>query len=210
MRFTFTKSCIYALRYSFVIENSRCPSASAAVSRPLAVRTIMSIKASPAWSMVISPCRIFETSRSICSFMVATVFWIARQFDHGLNRVANHISLPRGEEMNDCSGSGPKSDRLRGGAGCIHKPQAGAAGRNGRFQAAYKLGPLAKFLHVAQRLLLNRRQAARDVALRRLRFGKIICLLTEDQVSVVLKCSEKLLAHSLVRGPWRQRCAPRL
>jgi hypothetical protein len=63
----------YALRYSLVITNSRCPSASAHVSRPFAVRAMISISSSPAWSSVISPRRIADTSWSMCSFIVATV-----------------------------------------------------------------------------------------------------------------------------------------
>ena len=62
---TATLHAPYALRYSLVITNSRWPSASAAVKRPFAVRTIISISASPAWSSVISPCRIGDTSRSM-------------------------------------------------------------------------------------------------------------------------------------------------
>src|ERR1017187_3316385 len=63
----------YALRYNFVRTNSRCPSASAAVKRPLAVCTITSINLSPASSTVISPRKMAHTSRSMCSLIVEQV-----------------------------------------------------------------------------------------------------------------------------------------
>src|SRR5581483_3666887 len=78
----------YALSYSRVSTNSRCPSASAAVSRPFAVRNIISSSLSPAWSMLSSLRVMPVTSTSMCSDMVRTVRTLAH------NLITGRIGLP--------------------------------------------------------------------------------------------------------------------
>src|SRR5688572_3232412 len=74
--------------YSRVSTNSRWPSASAAVRRPLAVRNMHSSNLSPAWSGLISLRSRPETSTSICSDIVRTVRGLA----HSL--ITGTIGLP--------------------------------------------------------------------------------------------------------------------
>src|ERR1044071_2310786 len=77
-----------ALSYSRVSTNSRWPSASAAVSLPLAVRNMHSSSLSPAWSGDSSLRSRPETSTSMCSDIVRTV----RGFAHSL--ITGRIGLP--------------------------------------------------------------------------------------------------------------------
>src|SRR6185436_11112986 len=72
-----------ALSYRRVRTNSRCPSASAAVSRPFAVRNIISRSLSPAWSMLISLRVMPDTSTSMCSGMRRTVRGLAHSLITG-------------------------------------------------------------------------------------------------------------------------------
>src|SRR6185437_17040816 len=60
-----------------------------------------------------------------------------------------------------------------------------------------KLCPFAQFLYIAKGLLLNRGQAACNVALRWLRLGEVILFLVEDQLRIVLEGRKKLLADLL-------------
>src|SRR5262249_22170027 len=85
-------STLYADSYNLVSTNSRWPSASAAVRRPLAVRNMQSSSASPAWSGFISLRRSPDTSTSTCSDIVRTV----RGFAHSLitGRIGLPITLP--------------------------------------------------------------------------------------------------------------------
>src|SRR5712691_246299 len=67
-----------ALSYRRVRTNSRCPRVSAAVNRPFAVRNIISMSLSPAWSMLISLRVMPDTSTSMCSGMRRTVRGLAQ------------------------------------------------------------------------------------------------------------------------------------
>src|SRR5689334_3702480 len=78
--------------YSRVRTNSRWPSASAAVRRPLAVRNMHSSSLSPAWSGVSSFLNRPETSTSTCSPIVRTVRGLAQSLMTG--RTGLPITLP--------------------------------------------------------------------------------------------------------------------
>src|SRR5688500_3974282 len=78
--------------YSRVSTNSRWPSASAAVRRPLAVRNMHSSSLSPAWSGVSSLRRRPETSTSMCSDIVRTVRGFAQSLITG--RIGLPMTLP--------------------------------------------------------------------------------------------------------------------
>src|SRR5258708_4544380 len=79
---------LQALSYSLVSTNSRWPSASAAVSRPFAVRNMHSRSLSPAWSGESSLRSRPVTSTSMCSDIVRTV----RGFAQSL--ITGRIGLP--------------------------------------------------------------------------------------------------------------------
>ena len=91
----------HALLYNLVITYSRCPSASAAVSRPLHVRSVHSINLSPASSMVISRRRMPETSTSICSLIVRAVIGLADSLMTGSIGLPMTLPWPVGNSVND-------------------------------------------------------------------------------------------------------------
>src|SRR5258708_7125797 len=82
----------HGLWYRRVGTSSGCPSASAAVRRPFAVRNTLSRSMSPAWSMLISLRVIPETSTSICSSMRRTVRGLAQSLITG--RIGLPITFP--------------------------------------------------------------------------------------------------------------------
>src|SRR5438105_15750032 len=64
---------------------------------------------------------------------------------------------------------------------------------------------LADFLNVAERLFFDRRQTAGDVTLRRLRVGKISCLVALDHVLVVIENAHEVTANFLVAAARRHK-----
>ena len=97
----------HALSYSRVSTNSRWPSASAAVSRPLAVRNMQSSSASPAWSGVHL---LAQQAGDVDVDVLAHGAHRARvgaQLDHRQDRVADDVALARWGR------SAPRSPRPR-------------------------------------------------------------------------------------------------
>ena len=120
---------LLALSYSRVRTNSRWPSASAAVSRPLAVRNMQSSSLSPAWSGFIS---LLQQARDVHVDVLrhgAHGARVGAQLDHRQDRVADDVALPGREEMHRVARRRAQRHHLGRRGGRIHEPQA-RAGRH--------------------------------------------------------------------------------
>ena len=114
----------HALSYRRVSTNSRWPSASAAVSRPFAVRSMHSSSLSPAWSSVDLA---LQQARGVDVDVLAHQPHGARvgaDLDHRQDRVADHVALTGREEVHRVAGRRAQRHHLGRGARRVHEPQA--------------------------------------------------------------------------------------
>ena len=120
---------------------------------------------------------------------------VGAQFDHGDDGVADHIALTGGEQMHGVAGRRAQRHHFRGGGRGIHKPQAGLGGGFSLVEHANHFALVADFLNVAQRLLFDGGEAARDIALGRLRIGKVAGFVAFDHGLITIKHFHEGFAH---------------
>src|SRR5215470_386242 len=120
---------------------------------------------------------------------------VRAQLDHREDRVADHVALAGRKEVDDEPGRGAQSHHLGRRRRRVHEPEAGPGRRFGLVEHAVHLAALADLLDVAERLLLDRREPAGDVALGRLRFGEVARLVAVHDLLVALEHHLELLAH---------------
>jgi hypothetical protein len=111
---------------------------------------------------------------------------VARDLDHRHDRIADHVALTGGEGVDHRTARRHQRHAFRSCRRRIHEVEPVARFRLlGRVQDVDELRRPADLLEIAQRLLLNRRQPALDVAFRRLAVRQIISLVGEDDVILV-------------------------
>ena len=103
---------------------------------------------------------------------------ISSDLDDRFNRVSDNISLSSREDMDGKPTSGLERDTFGGCRGGVHVVQPGSFIRCfGRREDINISSVLANLLKITHRLFFNCGQATFDIALRRLTFRKIACLI---------------------------------
>ena len=149
--------------------NSRCPSASAAVSRPLAVRTTISISSSPGLAERHLAPRGRRSRRGRCARSSSHRARVAADLDHRHDRVADHVALPGREHVDHLARRGLQRARLGRRARRVHEVEARALRRRlGRLERVDELRSLPSFSMLPNAFSSIVRQAAGVVALGRL------------------------------------------
>src|SRR5574343_863722 len=87
---------------------------------------------------------------------------VRADLDDRHDRVADHVALARGEEVNHVARGGAQRHHLGRGGGAVHEPQARVRGHLGLVDHAVDRALFADLLDVAQRFLLDGGQAAGD------------------------------------------------
>src|SRR6266480_2895833 len=120
---------------------------------------------------------------------------IGAELDHGQDRIADHVTLPRREKVHRVAACRAQRHHLRRGRGGIHEPQTRAARNLGLVENAVHLALLTDLLDVAERLLLDGGEAAGDIALRRLRIHEVARFVAVDHLLVAIEHEHELVAH---------------
>src|SRR5690349_16543235 len=105
--------------------------------------------------------------------------------------------------MHDVAGGGAQRHHLGGGRRAVHEPQARVRRHLRLVEHAVDHALAADLLDVAERLFLDRRKSARDVALRRLRIGKIARLVPLDDLLIAVEHAHEVGAHLVVAAARR-------
>src|SRR6266516_950146 len=120
---------------------------------------------------------------------------IGAELDHGQDRIADHVTLPRREKVHRVAACRAQRHHLRRRRGGIHEPQTRAARNLGLVENAVYHAPLTDLLDVAERLLLDGGEAAGDIALRRLRIHEVARFVAVDHLLIAIEHEHELVAH---------------
>src|SRR5467141_1424163 len=119
---------------------------------------------------------------------------VGAELDHGQDRVADHVALPRRKEVHRVAARRAQGHHLGRGRGGIHEPQPRAARDLRLVEHAVHHALLADLLDIAERLLLDRGEAAGDVALGRLRIHEVAGFVAVDHLLVAIEHEHELVA----------------